>query len=220
MIQTIVGPHAFSFIQKFATSSSSSSSNSPGGFGSGSSPSGAVDLYPPEEAVVDMEPSSSSSSLSFSDRSDFTLRLRYAEAQDEGDYECQVKMQTKSRKKWGKSAQISCFPLLKVSTDPKISKTFRLRVVGEYKWAKSIVLLIRLHRTVLLWVVSTILVLYQWKSFCLKVLLRHFPYPLPESPLSPLPSTSHKETLFLKGPAGLVIGNPGEGGGERIVWHP
>ena len=41
-------------------------------------------------------------------KGDWTLKVRFVEAEDEGDFECQL------------------------STSPKLSKTFRINVVGEY----------------------------------------------------------------------------------------
>ena len=62
-----------------------------------------------ERSVVVGGDHRSRGSSSFSASGDWTLKVRFVQAEDEGDFECQL------------------------STSPKLSKTFRINVVGEYK---------------------------------------------------------------------------------------
>ena len=62
-----------------------------------------------ERSVVAGGDHRSRGSSSFSASGDWTLKVRFVQAEDEGDFECQL------------------------STSPKLSKTFRINVVGEYE---------------------------------------------------------------------------------------
>ena len=67
------------------------------------------ELLRSRERSVDRGDDRSRSSSSFSASGDWTLKVRFVQAEDEGDFECQL------------------------STSPKLSKTFRINVVGEYE---------------------------------------------------------------------------------------